>query len=123
MIFHAQIEHGKTRWREPAKVAQFVSRLEGKKIVVTIEKWHGQRSSQANRFYWGVVVDAISDNTGYEKVEVHALMGQMFLLSEEDGCPFVRSTALLNTTEFSDFLEKVIRFAAMELGVIISDPG
>jgi CRISPR/Cas system CSM-associated protein Csm2 small subunit len=121
-VFQAEIKNGKTVWYDPQHVVQFIAKLEGARIIVTIEKWRGRRSDQANRFYWGAVVDAISEHTGYEKSEVHSILGMMFLLAEKDGRKYVRSTATLNTAEFSEFLDRVIRWAAMELGVVISDP-
>lgn len=121
MIFNCEIQNGKTVWYDPQKVARFIDTLEGKRIIVTIEKWSPRRSNQANRFYWGVVLPAMSEATGFEREECHEIQKHMWLLTEKNGQTFARSTATLTKAEFSEYIDKVIRFLVTELGVVVSD--
>ena len=122
MRFQAEIKNGKTVWYAPDRVIQFIAGLEGCRISVEIEKWSPRRSDQANRFYWGVVLPAMSETTGFEIPECHEIGKHLFLLVEKNGRTFARSTATLSKPEFSEYLDKFIRWLAMELGVVISDP-
>ena len=53
------------------------------KVEVTIEKWKDQRSVQQNRYYWGVVVKIISDDTGNDPETVHEFLKAKFLPARE----------------------------------------
>ena len=80
------------------------------------------RSKSQNNYMWGVVYDIISKETGYDQEEVHQLMGQQFLAYEKkEGC-FIKSTTELNTKEMEIYLEKVRRFASIELKCFIPLP-
>lgn len=101
-------------------------------VNVVIERLHAVRSMQANRYYFGVVLKAISDYTGYDPNETHEAMKAMFLpkaLSFCDGNGEVRgaivvggSTRQMNVHEFHDYVDAVRRFAAEQLGLNIPDP-
>ena len=97
----------------------------GDPVEVIIQKPKQDRSNKQNRYYHGVVLDYISDHTGYETHEVHEEMKRMFnpvpskfSLGETVG----GSTAKMSTTEFNEYIERIVRWAAMELSVVIPDP-
>jgi len=60
-----------------------LQKLEGQEIDLTIEKWQDQRSMQQNRYYWGVVVKIISDDTGNNPETVHEFLKAKFLPARE----------------------------------------
>lgn len=74
-----------------------------------------------NNYYWGVVLDAIADTTGYTPEEVHDAMRWKFL---RVGGRFerVKSTTSLSTHEFEEYLEKIRMFANQELNCRIPLP-
>jgi len=80
------------------------------------------RSQRQNRYYWGVVLKTIGDVLGYEPEETHQIFAEMFLSYEKDNRKFVRSTATLKTNDMEDYLERVRRFAAMELSINVQLP-
>ena len=83
------------------------------------------RSSQANRYYFGVVIKAFSEHTGYERDEMHELLAMKFLRIEDDpltGAPRRKRTPKCDTAEFHEYVERCRRFAASELGISIPDP-
>jgi len=93
---------------------------------VVVRRVRAQRSSQANRYYRGVVIPMIADYCGYEHDQMHEAIAMMFLPvhSEVPGAPVTRrSTADLTSAEFADYVDTVRRWAAVELGVNIPDPG
>jgi len=48
---------------------------------------------------------------------VHGVMGYKFLLDQTKKAPYVRSTASLNTAEFTDYIEKIRNFVAQRVYV------
>jgi hypothetical protein len=104
---------------------------DGCELLVTVERVRATRSQAQNRWYWGVIVKAISDSTGYDPLEVHELLKEKFLpktlaLPDKHGVAdeFVigGSTAKLNKLEFGEYCEGVRRWAAEALAVDIPDP-
>lgn len=107
----------------------------GKEIEVTIQKKKRSRSSEQNRYYWGVVVEMIrmgikdlGDEADAE--QVHEFLKDRFLPSRErideiTGELIYRlpaSTTALSTIQFSEYVEKCCQFAAEYLGVSIPMP-
>jgi len=96
-------------------------------VLISVSKKKFKRSSEQNKYYWGVVVKMISDETGYEPAEVHDLLKGAFLQTGEINIggiiqPTYKSTASLDTAEFEEFLERCRRFASMNLSLIILLP-
>jgi hypothetical protein len=99
---------------------------------VSVQRLLANRSLQHNRYYWGVVIAALADHTGYTPNELHELMKMKFLpksLALLDGNGDVKgeyvmggSTRKLKVSEFYQFVNEVRRFAAEELGVETMDP-
>lgn len=95
--------------------------------AVSIKKKRAQRSTQQSKYYWGVVIAYISEETGYTKEECHQLMQRMFLkyvkdVSDGHSETFVRSTTSLNTLEMTEYIESIRIFALSELGTYIPEP-
>lgn len=96
------------------------------RVIVRCELKRDTRSSQANRYYFGAVLRAISEHTGYEVDELHAYFKKRFnprhieLGGDEDVVG--GSTRKLNTQQFTEYVERIRRFAASELGVVTEDP-
>jgi len=72
----------------------------------------GVRSSQQNNYYWNII-NILSEELGYTKQEMHQTIKNHFN---------IESTKSLETKEFSDFIEQLIRWSAIELHIAIPDP-
>lgn len=99
--------------------------LAGAPVEWTIKRFRNRRSSQANRYYFGVVVPLIAEHCGYERDELHELLAMRFLRIEDDpitGSPRRKHTPETDSKEFADYVNACIRFAT-ELGVYIPTPG
>lgn len=106
--------------------------LAGDVARITIEKWRSTRSNQQNRWYWGVVLDALSEHTGYTPEECHDLCKRKFLpktLALSDGNGVVveelvigGSTTKLNTQQMAQYCDDIRDWAASEFGLLIADP-
>ena len=96
-------------------------------ILINISKKKFKRTTEQNKYYWGVVLKMISDETGYELSEVHEILKSEFLKVNEKvinhkAYPIYKSTTKLNTAEFEEYLEKCRRFAAINLQIVILLP-
>lgn len=110
---------------DKAKLFGILKHLKGTHAV-GIKKYRQQRSNNQNRYYWGVVLAYLAEETGYTKDEVHQLMQKRFLKYTKDvfdtSEEFVRSTTSLNTLEMQEYLDQICIFAISELGVYIPQP-
>lgn len=121
IVFQGRTIDGKIHLiRKEAMVAEM---RRHKHFDVIIRRHRKFRSSQQNRYYWGCILDIISQETGHTEDELHYAFRKKFLKAfDNKGLQFVQSTTELTTTEFMDYIEKVRRFAAGELGIVTPDP-
>src|SRR5690606_15004888 len=105
----------------PEKFNQYLESLTGR-IEVVVKKFRKSRSDNENRYYWGVVVELLSKELGYEREEMHEALKWQFLRDESRKIPTVRSTADLSTVEFEDYLSRIRRWASIEMEINIPLP-
>lgn len=72
----------------------------------------GVRSANQNNYYWRIV-QLLGDELGYTNQEMHLTIKNHFN---------IESTKDLERKEFSDFIERLVRWCAIELNVVIPDP-
>jgi hypothetical protein len=99
---------------------------------IEIKAWKKTRSTQANNYYWGVVVKRVSDHLGYTPEETHTvLLGTTFgwktisdLEGRERQVPNRRTTEpeKMSVQDFNIYIEHCIRIAA-EQGITIDQSG
>jgi ribosomal protein L39E len=85
------------------------------------------RSNRQNKYYWGVVLNILSEHTGFTPEEMNEYLKGLVLNYTKDlpnggYADLVRSTKDLDTKEMEEFLEKVRRFSAQELDCQIPEP-
>ena len=114
-------------------------KFKGQRIEITIRKKKKHRSSEQNRYYWGVVVPHILDafielgNDLQEGNPEHLQLIHDFLkrrcLPARQVCDahgveveLTPSTTDLSTTEMMEYIERVCLFAAESLNVAIPQP-
>lgn len=109
---------------------------------VTVEEHKAERSNPQNSYYWGVVVEMMSNATGYESEEIHEyLCGARWGWKDKrvpktprnpagvESVP-VRTTttdkdgkrSVLNKVQFEEFIEFARRVASTKLSLFIPDP-
>jgi len=97
------------------------AKLKEGKYTIEVKKYSDNRSNGQNRLMWDVYRQ-VSDQTGYETDEIHAMMGQKFLLKTDCKSPYVISTTKLTTKEFTDYLDRVVRFFNADCGLTVTMP-
>jgi hypothetical protein len=109
-----------------ANAGQAADKGEPLRVIVTAEE--SQRNAQQNRFYWGAVLRAISeqawiDGRQYDKDVWHEYLSRKYGVCEEmtlpDGEIITRrkSTTLMTVGEFTTYLNQVQAHAGGTLGV------
>ena len=128
MIYKHQafIKNGKVTFQDRKKFDNQLLNYEDKAVIITVREQKKRRSLNLNAYYWSVVVKLLSDNTGYDKDEMHEVLKSMFLRTRYKlngvWLDSTKSTTKLNNKEMIEFIDEVKRFASKELGCFIPDP-
>ena len=113
--FLATIHGGKMMIQDTDLFQRFISTQKDGEYDLIIKNHKRTRSNQQNRYYWGVIIRIIADETGHSDNEVHEHMKWRFLRKRGGKLETVRSTTDLSTSEFEEYTENIRRFAATEL--------
>lgn len=100
---------------------------------VTVDKDHKKRSTEQNRYYWGVVVEiirqALSTAWGERltKQAAHEILRLKFLaedkrINDEEVLTMLKSTTELDTIDMVFYTDKCRAFAEEYLGCYIPEP-
>ena len=124
MTLYANIVKNRIEYESPQLLGMFLSRLEGKRVTVDIKKWYHKRSDNQNKYYWGVVIPYLCGHTGYESEEMHDVLRVKFLTEESltNVPPKIGRTSKLSTMEMEDYLDKIRRWADIDLQLYIPLP-
>lgn len=123
IIFDGTIQSGKLTLDKRDDFQVHLLSLEGKRVQLTVEKLKMTRSSQQNRYLWGVVYKLISDHTGHSAEELHSAFKYQWSPKVIVGNIIVpKSTRTHDTIEMTEYIEKIRRWAAEELSINIPDP-
>ena len=94
-----------------------------KPLEISIKQYKPNRSAAQNRIYWRWI-QIISDDLGYTKDELHAVLAVKFLGVVDISCMGESITQPVSTTslkvkEMADYLTRIEVFAASELGIVL----
>ena len=108
--FPCKIENGKISLLDRSEFVKAISKLQGEYYIELKET--GVRSAQQNNYYWSIV-RILADELGYTEREMHQTIKNHF---------DIESTKTLSTKEFAKFIERLIRWSAVDLNIVIPDP-
>ena len=109
MRFPCKVKNGKLVILNRSEFDSIIADLNGDYYIEIVET--GVRSSQQNNYYWKIV-DMLAEELGYTRNEMHSAIKDHFE---------IQTTKTLTTKEFSQFIERIIRWSAIDLGVMIPD--
>jgi|TARA_B100000073_G_C23706977_1_gene562673 hypothetical protein len=109
MRFPCKIENGKLIILNRSEFDSIISNLSGNYYIELKET--GVRSTQQNNYYWRIV-NLLADDLGYTDREMHDAIKEHFNIN---------STKVLTTKEFAKLIERIIRWSAIDLGIVIPD--
>lgn len=107
--FPCKIKDGKLILLNRAEFDKVILHLSGEYYLELRET--GVRSAQQNNYYWKIV-NIIADDLGYTSHEMHSTIKDHFNIS---------STKTLSTKKFAMFIERIIRWCAIDLDIVIPD--
>ena len=96
----------------------------GKRVDVTVKKVTRKRTLPMNRYYWGVVVDYVSEYTGYTPPEAHEALKFEFASGRDPatGLIVTESTTSMSIPRFQKYVEEIQMFASENWELVIPDP-
>lgn len=109
------------------KVKQYLDKLpDNKQFEVIIKQIRKIRTMPQNRLYW-LWLTCIMEETGNDKEDLHRHFTEKYLpkntrevLGQQIEEPI--STKILDTAQFTKYLERVQQFANSELGIALPNP-
>lgn len=125
------VRKGRLEIRNRKRFSAALKRMRDGEVCIAVERATAARSQPQNRYYWGVVVDLLSEHTGYTPDEIHTILRAKFIpkkLAVSDvngeivGEFFIGGTTTkLDRIAFGEYIESIRQWAA-EIGVVIPDP-
>lgn len=119
------IQNGKLIPQDKNKLLEMLKKSEGKWFELNINR--RDRSNSQNRYYWGVIIRTVSEDTGQDGDTVHEYLKTQFLRKQivfnKKEYIVVGSTSDLTTEEFETYAEKCRQHVGEILGIQIPLPG
>jgi len=107
---------------QASKAAAYLSKLTESGARAEVKQVRKNRSNWQNSWFHAVVTE-VSEHTGYELDESKTILKRKGGLGYiKNGHQFEGSTKDLDTKQFSEFMERIIRVCAQELDLVIPDP-
>ena len=129
----SEVKNG-TLTRNRNLIKDAIATFEGKQIVIKIEKAKKKRSTQQNRFYFGVIIPIVqnclkeaghimTNESAHDLIKLKFLKEALFV-NEETGevIERIKSTTELSTSQFMDLLAEINNFTFEYFGVTLPSP-
>jgi len=96
--------------------------LENKRFELTMEKESIRRTTQQNKYLFGVVYKVIGDSCGYSVDQIHTNMKRLFASTVDDkGLIITEETHKMDTVRMTKYIEDIRQWGAEFLGLDIPD--
>lgn len=129
----SEVKNGSlTRNRNLIKDA--IATFENKQVVIKIERFKKKRSTQQNRFYYGVIIPIVqnclkeaghimTNESTHDLIKLKFLKETLFV-NEDTGevIERIKSTTELSTSQFMDLLAEINNFTFEYFGVSLPSP-
>ena len=110
MKFTGTIKNGTLKLHDREGFKRFIKGIDSD-VWIDVKEAPKMRSAQQNGYY-RTIIRQIGNHLGYDENEMHEVVKQRFA---------VHSTKELSKEDFSEFLDRIIRFSAT-LGFVVQDP-
>lgn len=125
-------EHGIFHIQNKQRLIEWARMNPSKQLMIRVDKRGSRRSTPQNRYYWGVVVAEVRLGfleIGYDMTaeQTHDWLKEKFnpvIVENKAGITIEMpgSTTQMTKTQFSEYIEKIARFAAEYLSITIPSP-
>jgi hypothetical protein len=129
----SEVKNG-TLTRNVNLIKDAIQTFEGKQIIIKIEKAKKKRSTQQNRFYYGVIIPIVqnclkeaghvmTNESTHDLIKLKFLKETLFV-NEDTGevIERIKSTTELSTSQFMDLLAEINNFTFEYFGVCLPSP-
>ena len=129
----SEVKNG-TLTRNVNLIKDAIQTFEGKQVVIKIEKFKKKRSTQQNRFYYGVIIPIVqnclkeaghimTNESTHDLIKLKFLKETLFV-NETTGevIERIKSTTELSTSQFMDLLAEINNFTFEYFGVSLPSP-
>lgn len=126
-------QDGKMKIANRYMLTNWISQNKGRNVELKIERKRKKRSNDQNAYWWGVVIPLVYEGLNhlgneFTQMETHELLKAQCNAKEIEGKDGLlitapHSTANLSTVEFMELIDRVQRWSAEYLGVVIPNPG
>lgn len=129
----SEVKNG-TLTRNVNLIKDAIATFENKQIVIKIEKFKKKRSTQQNRFYFGIVIPIVqnclkeaghimTNESTHDLIKLKFLKETLFV-NEDTGevIERIKSTTELSTSQFMDLLAEINNFTFDYFGVLLPSP-
>lgn len=114
---------------EQTDVLQWLDKIKptlnkNKQYIIEVSEYNKKRSSPQNRYLWGVVYPIIGNKLGYDTETIHEVLKQKFgeKVTLRNNITIAKSTTKYTTTEFEQYIDKILIFASEFLKLSIPAP-
>lgn len=130
-VFTGRVDQvGKLHLDDASGYHRHAKKYAGRKVEIVLRLRTQQRSDRQNRWIWGIAYPILGPHWGYERTEHehmhYGLLAQCFGTKVDTRfgirVPKVTSSKKLNTKEFSEYMEWLVRYAAIEEQIRIPLP-
>ena len=129
----SEVKNG-TLIRNVNLIKDAIQTFEGRQIIIKIEKAKKKRSTQQNRFYYGVIIPIVqnclkeaghvmTNESTHDLIKLKFLKETLFV-NEDTGeiIERIKSTTELSTSQFMDLLAEINNFTFEYFGVSLPSP-
>ena len=124
----AKVEGYNLTFLDEKALQTHLKQFEGRIVEVSISKHRSKRTIDQNSYYWKLC-EIAGNELGYDSEDMHEIFKHRFLKREKEiivnentiKLEKTISTTKLNTKQFTDYIEKIKRFCASELSIVLPD--
>lgn len=125
LTHRGNIKDGKLVLNNPKWFKGMLQMYSDADVVVTLERKKNSKSKEQQGYYWGIILQYISEYTGQSPEDLHDIFKAKYLRRKKlwRGADMVTigSTSRLSANEMSEFMQNVI-LEGNELGIEIPPP-
>jgi len=120
--WRAKVHNGKLVLPSTKFFRENLKHFEGKEVELIIQRYRKTRTLKQNAYYWGAIIPILAEHFGYEDDEMHEALKWLFLKKRIAPIPTVISTTKLNTAQFTDYIERIKRWASINYKIVLPNP-
>jgi len=121
-IFKGTVKNGIFCAKDSYKYKVHLFKLEGKEVESIVRRKSKKRTNKENQYYWGCVVEILSEELGYTPEEMNEVLKQKFLVIHKEPFDTCGSLKKLTTVLFEKKMTEIREWASIDMSIFIPLP-